>query len=216
MPIIEARNVVKRFDGKVILNGVSLTVNEGEIASITGASGSGKTTLLRLLNRLDDPDSGRIFFHRKSIFEYDPLELRRRIGMVFQLPAIFDGTVLDNLTFAFRIRKENIDMEKVKSVLEEAGLPAEYLKKDASKLSVGEKQRLTIARAVLNNSELLLMDEPTSALDMENTLGIELLIKKLNRLERLTFIIVTHNLEQANRLGGKQLRIKDGKLTGEN
>src|SRR5688572_20807949 len=151
--------------GRPVLRGLDLQLEEGATA-VVGPSGSGKSTLLRLLNRLADPDEGAVRFHGTDVRELDPLELRRRVGLVPQLPAPVPGTVGDNVRFGPRLHGEDVD---ALGPLRLAGLDETFLDRDASRLSVGEQQRMMLARALALEPEVLLLDEPTASLDAAAT-----------------------------------------------
>ena len=210
--LLEVRNLVKSLGGREILQNVSFDVDKGEIAIINGPSGSGKSTLLRCLNRLIEPDSGEIYFEGKNIFDMDVLSLRRLLGFVPQVPVMFDGTVRDNLLFAPKIHNLDVSDEDLEKIIKYVGLPVDYLDKPAHELSVGEQQRVSIARAMILKPRLLLMDEPTSHLDPENTMLVEDLIKKFNAELEMTFLIVSHSEEQSKRLGHKIIYLEAGKV----
>lgn len=217
---VELKNVSKAVLRKVnntkvktqILSGLDLKVMRGELVTIMGASGSGKTTLLRLINRLVEADSGTIMLNGMDIRDYAPMELRRKVGMVFQLPAMFRGSVRSNFGFGMKLWGNNIDIE---TLARACGIPENLLDADAEQLSVGEKQRVCIARALANQPEVLLLDEPTSSLDAANAGTIEKLLLNLNKEKNMTMLWVTHEKEQAERTGGRRLILKDGRLEEE-
>lgn len=182
-----------------VLDGVSLRVNAGEIYGVIGPSGSGKTTLLRVMNALDTPDEGAVLLDGQDTREMDVVGVRRRIGMVFQVPALFRGTVGENVSFALRIAGVGrAEMEKrAHECLDLVGLPRSFLDRAATKLSLGEQQRAAIARALVAEPEVVLMDEPTSALDPGAASRILTLAQSLNRETGLTVVFVTHLMEQA-------------------
>ncbi len=214
---LELKNVSKSVFRKVnntkvktqILSSLDLKVQKGELVTIMGASGSGKTTLLRLINRLSEIDSGNILLNGEDISDHDPMELRRKIGMVFQVPVVFKGSVRDNLIFGMKLWETNIDIE---SLARDVVIPNDLLDADAEQLSVGEKQRVCIARALANQPEMLLLDEPTSSLDAVSAEKIEMLLLRLRGERNLTMLWVTHEREQAERIGGRRLILKDGRL----
>lgn len=218
---LELRNVSKTIMRKVnetrvgtqILSSLDLKVVKGELVTIMGASGSGKSTLLRLINRLSEVDSGIILFNGKDIREYPPLELRKRIGMVFQFPVMFPGSVRENIAFGMNLWGNTVDIEALAG---ETGIEETLLHADTGKLSGGEKQRVSIARALANQPEILLLDEPTSSLDAPAEEKIEELLQRLQKEQNLTMIWVTHDREQARRISGRSLLLKEGKLEGEN
>ncbi|MGH7889845.1 MAG: ABC transporter ATP-binding protein [Thermodesulfobacteriota bacterium] len=211
-PKIGLHNVGKSRNGTIILKEINLQFLSGKRHILVGPSGAGKTTLLRLLNRMDDPSSGSIVYEGRNIKEIPVLELRRKVGMVFQIPVTFEGTVKDNLMVPYRLGviSGNADETELEKTLGLSGLQAEYLHRKASELSVGEKQRLNVARALINRPDVLLLDEPTSALDSESATKLLESVKDLNELLGLTVIMVTHQLEQARFFGGSVLHLANG------
>ncbi|MFQ5906106.1 MAG: phosphate ABC transporter ATP-binding protein [bacterium] len=204
-------------DGKLcpkkVLDKVDMTVREGEIFVILGPTGSGKSTLLRMLNRLEVPDSGKIFLDGKDTEQYDILDVRRKIGMVFQSPVLFDGRVEEDILFGQRLRG-TADRALAGQLAKLVGLPNHLLDRTTRELSAGEKQKVAIARALANQPEILLMDEPTSALDPSSRLHIEEFIKKA-RNAGPTVILVTHDVEQAKRLADRLLLLIEGERVTE-
>lgn len=198
-------------DGRIILDHISLEILPGEICTIIGLSGAGKSTLLSLFNRLQDPNRGEIFFQDRPLTQIDVLKLRRKVGMVFQLPSLFKGTVADNINFGPSLKSDKpVPKDNALPYLQMVGLEPEFLRLPADKLSVGQQQRISIARCLANKPEVLLMDEPTSALDTEAVSTIEELCVELHRKMDLTLVWVTHNLDQARRLGGKTILLDAG------
>lgn len=192
-----------------ILDGLDLKVNKGELVTIMGASGSGKSTLLRLINRLSEIDSGIILLNGNDIRSHVPMELRQKIGMVFQVPVVFKGSVRDNLVFGIKLWGGNTGIETLSM---DAGIPEDLLDADAGQLSIGEKQRVCIARALANQPEILLLDEPTSSLDAVSAQRIEKLLLGLQKERDLTILWVTHEKEQVERIRGRRLILRDGRL----
>lgn len=206
--MIEFRRVSKVKGGKKILDDVSFKIERGELFVIQGESGSGKTTLLRLINRLEEATSGDILIYGKPIKNIPPLKLRREVVMVFQEPRLFQGTVLYNLTVAPKYHGIGVD---VKRLLKEVGLEG-YEDRDAASLSGGEKQRLALARALALKPKAILMDEPTSALDEASREGIEEVIIKLKEVRGATIVLVTHDPNQAKRLGERGIVLDKGRV----
>ena len=198
--------------GAEILKGVSLAVGEGEVACVTGPSGSGKSTLLRALNRLVEPTAGEVYLDGTPTSTMDPLVLRRRVGMIFQLPAISGGSVEEAILYGPRLLGRGAD---VAGLLEAVALDPALASRDPGSLSVGQQQRVSIARALALEPEVLLMDEPTSALDEAARDRIEGLVKELNRSEGLTFVIVSHDLGQVERLADRVVLVVAGRRAGE-
>ncbi len=220
-PILEARGLEVRADGAPILRNVNFVVPRGSVVCVTGPSGVGKSTLLRCLNRLVElvpglRAQGEIRLEGASIHDVDADALRERIGMLFQQPVIFPGSIRDNVLFAARrLRKASKAEwdERVHAVLVEVGLWSEVgrrLAEPAHVLSVGQQQRLCLARVLLLEPEIVLMDEPTSALDPESQAVIEALIRA--RRDRQSFVVVTHDLAQARRIADAAvcLSLRDG------
>jgi putative ABC transport system ATP-binding protein len=194
-------------DGRRVLDGITLAVPDRGITVIVGPSGGGKTSLLRLLNRLDVPTSGEIRFRGDPLDSLDPLVLRRRVGMVFQRPAPFPGSVRDNLLVADPAAANG----SLSAALDAAGLGATFLDRSADDLTGGETQRLCLARTLLTEPEVLLMDEPTSALDRATRRHLELTARRLADGGR-PVLWVTHDLDQADRLADDRVVLVDGHL----
>lgn len=211
---ISLEGVTLTKDGKRILDNVSFSIPAGRITTILGPSGSGKTSVLRLLNRLDDPTSGRILLGGKDIVELDVQELRRRVGMVFQIPVMFEGTVKKNLEQARELCKER-ECLAIQGLLSLVDLPESYLDRVAGDLSVGEQQRVQLARTLIGQPEVLLLDEPTSGLDVATSERIIKLIKKINKKTGTTVVFVTHLLEQAKVLADHVTLIVEGQIERE-
>jgi putative ABC transport system ATP-binding protein len=188
-----------------VLRDLDLELPVGATA-VLGPSGSGKSTLLRVLNRLADPDSGVVRFHGRDVRELDPLELRRRAVLVPQLPAPVPGSVADNVRYGPRLQGREVDVEPP---LRLAGLDAGYAERDASRLSVGEQQRVMLARALALEPEVLLLDEPTAALDETAKATVE---QALAGLERVSMVVVTHERAQAERLATRVVELREGRL----
>jgi UDP-glucose/iron transport system ATP-binding protein len=208
--LFELREVGLSRGGRAVLDSVSAEIPEGATA-IVGSSGSGKSTLLRLLNRLADPDRGTISYRSRPLSAYDPLALRREVALVPQLPALLDGTVESNLHYAAGLAGEPLDLERS---LRLAGLGTEFAGRDVAKLSVGEQQRAMLGRALAQRPEVLLLDEPTSALDQVARDAIETALAELRRELEISIVLVTHDPEQARRLGEWVVRIEAGRVVG--
>jgi len=205
-PLFELRDVTLSRDGKVILDDVSAAIPEGA-ACIAGPSGSGKSSLLRLLDRLRDPDRGEVRYRGRDVRTYEPLELRHRVALVPQLPALIEGTVADNIRFAARLAGRTPD---IGAILTHAGLDPSFADRDASRLSVGEQQRVMLARALAQEPEVLLLDEPTSALDEQARDSVEATLDRLRQELGLSYVLVTHDPDQAERMSGWCLRLALG------
>jgi putative ABC transport system ATP-binding protein len=211
-PILRTEHLGRRVGETWIVNDISLDIWRGELLGIVGTSGSGKSSFLRLLNRLDEPTSGTVFLGGQDYRQVPPRELRRRVGMVTQRPFLFPGSIAANLRFGPAQRGETLPDSEVAELLERVGL-AGFAARDVANLSGGEQQRISLARALANRPEVLLLDEPTSALDEEAKRGIEELISSLLAHNSFTFVLVTHDREQARRLCDRVAVIDIGRLT---
>lgn len=219
-PIIRVENLTKKFDDRIILNSINLTVNPKEVITLIGSSGSGKTTLLRCLNLLNEPNSGHIFFEDKDLMDptTDINKLREHMGMVFQQFNLFNNkNVLDNCIMAPMLRlglskKEATD--RAVMYLTKVGLK-DFIKQDVRRLSGGQKQRVAIARALCMEPKVMLFDEPTSALDPE-MVGEVLSVIKTLRDEGMTMVIVTHEMGFAKEVSDRILFMDQGIILEEN
>jgi ABC-type methionine transport system ATPase subunit len=178
---------------------------------VVGPSGSGKSSFLRLLNRLDEPTGGTVQLNGEDYRKLPPAELRRRLGMVMQTAYLFPRTVADNVAYGPLQRGRRLLVDQIDALLQRVGL-AGYQERDASNLSGGEAQRVSIARTLANAPEILLLDEPTSALDEDSARGVEDLVLDIIRERRMTCVIVTHNNAQARRIAHRTMIVRDGKL----
>jgi putative ABC transport system ATP-binding protein len=197
--------------GNMLVDDVNVQVYPGEVLAVIGPSGAGKSSFLRLLNRLDEPTAGTVLLNGRDYRALTPQELRRRVGMVMQTPFLFPGTVAANVAFGPKQTAEPLDADQIATLLERVGLPG-CENRDVTNLSGGEAQRVSIARALANRPEVLLLDEPTSALDELSAKGIEHLLVSLNRERGMTSVIVTHNKPQAMRTATRTMVMETGKL----
>jgi putative ABC transport system ATP-binding protein len=191
----EYRSVRVDGDDGPIVEGFCARIPTDGLTAIVGPSGSGKTTLLRLLNRLDDPDAGEVLLDGKDVRDYDVLELRRRVQLVGQVPVPFAGTVADNVG------------PEWEELLGRVGLLASIGGRPADVLSVGEAQRMCLARALARHPDCLVLDEPTSALDTASKGGVERLVRSLAD-DGLTVVLVTHEPRQARDLADRILEVR--------
>ncbi len=180
-------------------------------SALVGPSGAGKSTLLRLLNRLADPVSGEIAYRGRPLNDYEPLELRREVSLVPQLPALLEGSLGSNLEFAAGLAGRDADAARCLAL---AGLGPEFADRDVSALSVGEQQRAMLARSLAQQPRVLLLDEPTSALDEATRDAIERTFARLQLEIDVSIVLVTHDPAQARRLGDYVIRLKAGCLAG--
>lgn len=213
--MIRIERLTKAVGQQEILTGISLAIRKGEIFTLIGPSGSGKTTLIRLIDLLDSPSSGEIFFDGAASAgsEQDRLAIRRRMSMVFQKPAVLNTTVAENVAFGLKFRGVTAKdaEEKVKTALTLVGLTDLYSRK-AVTLSGGEMQRVALARAMVTEPEVLLLDEPTANLDPVSSEMIEDLIVRINKRFGTTIILSTHDMLQGQRLADRIGVIMDGSL----
>ena len=194
---------------RVVLRDVDVEIGAGATA-IVGPSGAGKSTLLRLLNRLADPVAGVVRFGGRDVRELDVLALRRDAVLVPQIPAPLPGTVHANVEYGPSIcDRSPPDVERC---LELAGLDGSYAPRDAARLSVGEQQRLMLARALALEPEALLLDEPTAALDEEARDGVEQTLQELHDRTGVSCVLVTHDRGQARRLATETIELRDGRV----
>lgn len=211
-PLLEVshlnRTIIQNDKTVTIINDISYRFFNKVIYTIIGPSGAGKSSLLRLINRLDEPTSGDIFFHGKSFSHYSPCELRQKIGYLFQTPYLFEHTVRDNLLYA----NEELSDRELLYLVEEVNLKADFLRRTINNLSEGEKQRVALARLLATKPEIILLDEPTSSLDPSATQTIEQLVKNIVIREELTALVVTHHPEQALRIGQEALLLVNGEI----
>jgi putative ABC transport system ATP-binding protein len=209
--LFDLEEVTYSRGGTVVLRDVSVRLPVGA-NSVVGPSGSGKSTLLRLLNRLADPDSGRVLYEGKDVRALDPLGLRREVSLVPQLPALIDGSVHDNVAYGPRLAGHSFD---ARGCLELAGLDTSFEDRDAAKLSVGEQQRVMLARALALDPRVLLLDEPTSALDQAAREAVEATLRRLRARTAISLVVVTHDIEQARRLAEHVVRIDAGRVIAQ-
>jgi UDP-glucose/iron transport system ATP-binding protein len=195
--------------GALLLAQVTCTIPAGVCTAVTGPSGAGKTTLLRLLNRLEEPDSGRVSLGGRALPDLDVLALRRRVALVTQAPVLLTGRVLDEL----RAGCPGLDEGQAAGLLEQVSLPPAMLARSTAGLSGGEAQRLCLARALAARPGVLLLDEPTSALDAVSTHAVEQITASFIASGG-TAVIVSHDPAQTGRIAGHVLTLHAGRLTG--
>ncbi|WP_224982029.1 ABC transporter ATP-binding protein [Geomonas agri] len=198
-----------------LLDGISFSAKAGEITAIIGPSGGGKSTLIRLINRLTEPSGGRISVGRADIATMDPLQLRRLVALVPQKPFMFEGTVLDNLQMPFCYRHEALpaaQSAEVAEVLTLARLDRELLERDARSLSLGQQQRVGVARALITKPKVLLLDEPTSALDRRTSDELAVTLREICHGRNLTMIMVTHDLRLTEKVADYCFYLEAGQI----
>jgi putative ABC transport system ATP-binding protein len=194
--------------GRPVLSNLSLGLREGTTA-LVGPSAAGKSTLLRLLNRLADPDSGTVTYRGRDVCEYDVLELRREVALVPQLPALLPGTVAENVAFGPRLCERECNLGESLAL---AGLDDTFANRSSAQLSVGEQQRVMLARALALRPAVLLLDEPTAALDERSRDAVERTLLDLRDRLSASLIVVTHDPAQARRLSDRIVAVEDGRI----
>ncbi len=206
-PLFAFDDVGLEVDGAVILDAITVELPADGVVVVAGASGSGKSSLLRLCNRLVAPSTGTVRFRGDDVAALDVRRLRRRVGMVFQRPTPFPGTVHENL----RVAEPSLDEDGAIALLASVGLPAEFVERDALTLSGGEAQRMCTARTLATRPEAVLMDEPTSALDEDNARGVEELARSLVGVG-VSIVWVTHDRAQIDRIADVVIRLDGGRI----
>ena len=215
--MINGTNIYKNFNDVNVLNGIDISIDQGEIISIVGKSGAGKTTLLQILGTLEKPSNGILLYRNKNVFEYNENQLadfrNKNIGFVFQFHHLLpEFTALENVCIPAYIAKEQkkIAVEKAKYLLDLIGISNRFDHKP-SELSGGEQQRVSVARALMNDPEIIIADEPSGNLDSKTAEKLHELFFKLRDSNKQTFVIVTHNNKLAD-LADKKITIKDGRI----
>jgi len=202
-------NISKRYGSRQVLHIDNLVINEGKILALLGPSGAGKSTLLRVLNFLEQPTSGQLWYGDQLVEGVPTLAIRRTVTTVFQKPALLNSTVWNNVAYGLRLRGK-YETEIVKEALQQVQM-AHLAKANATTLSGGEAQRVALARALVIRPKVLLLDEPTANLDPANVALIERIIHTLQATST-TIVIVTHNLFQARRLADDAALLMNGTL----
>lgn len=210
---IRFEHVYYSVNGDQILINITGHFPKGRITAIVGPSGTGKSTLFRLCNGLASPDCGDIFIYGKNVADYDPVSLRRLVGLAPQNAPMIDGTVFSNLELPFLLQGKRLDKAEAKALLRRVGLDESYVDHEADQLSGGERQRVSIARTLANRPPILLLDEITSSLDPASQQEIEKFIKDVNRTDGTTILWITHQMDQALRVGDYTWVMMDKGLT---
>ena len=211
-PLIQFKNIVKEFDGQLVLKGINLDIYENEFVTLLGPSGCGKTTLLRILGGFLEQTEGQVMFDGEEISKLPAY--KREINTVFQKYALFPHmNVYDNVAFGLKIKKEAKDLieQKVNRMLKLVNLE-EYAKRSVTEMSGGQQQRVAIARALVNEPKVLLLDEPLGALDLKLRKEMQHELKKIQQEVGITFIFVTHDQEEALTMSDKIVVMKDGEI----
>jgi len=207
--VFEFLDVVVERQGVRALDGLTAAIPGHGVTAVFGPSGSGKSTLLRLCNRLELPTGGRASFYGSDIAGLDPLWLRRQVGMCFQRPTPFPGTVADNL----RVADPDASDERMRETLARVALTGSWLDRDVAALSGGEAQRVCLARTLMAQPQVLMLDEPTSAVDAEAAEVIEHAVRDL-AADGIPALWVTHNSAQVARAADRVLRLEHGRSQG--
>lgn len=212
--IAELKNVAKAYGSKTVLDGINLQIHEGEILALIGPNGSGKTTLLKILALLENPTSGEVNFQGENVNSKNTEQMRLKSTLVFQKTTLFNTSVYNNIAYGLKIRKvpKTMRTEEVKKALKIVKLEG-FEKRPALKLSGGEQQRVAIARALVLHTKLLLLDEPTANLDPKNASILEEVIDTANRENKVTIVMATHNMFQAEKLPHRIALMNEGKIT---
>ncbi len=214
--IMRVQDLGKSFGKRVVLKNINMSINEGEIFALMGPSGVGKTTLFRILNLLEKPTEGRLFFRGIDLTGCTIREMinaRRGMSMLFQTPCVLDSTVFNNVAYGLVIRKvdKKTIREKVMNALNIVGLEGKEGQR-ARTLSGGEAQRMAFARSIVYDPDILLLDEPTSNLDPANVAKIEEIIMRIRSERGVTIVIATHNLYQVKRIADRVGIMLNGEL----
>ena len=200
-----------------ILDDIHLTVPRGGLLHVVGPSGAGKSSLIRLINRLDEATAGRIEVLGRPLETWPPRDLRRCVAMVFQEPSLLGLTIRENLQLPFHLNgpmPHDIDA-RIEQALNLAALEATLLDRDAAQLSVGQKQRATLARALITEPQILLLDEPTAGLDARAAEQLLQSVADLRRTRAMSIVMVTHRITEARMLGGDMLVLIDGRIAAK-
>jgi putative ABC transport system ATP-binding protein len=209
---ITFKNVTYKDEAQSIIRNVSGSFRKGKITTLVGPSGAGKTTLFRLCNGLISPTKGEIYVDGKSIQTYEPTDLRKKVGLALQGATMIQGDVFTNLNLPRTLSEDNLSEEEAQTLLERVSLERELLYRDVDDLSGGQRQKLSIARTLVNRPEILLLDEITSSLDRISKHDIEVLIQRINQESKVTIIWITHNLTQATEIGDDTWVMMQGEL----
>jgi len=209
--LILIRNLYMAFGEKEVLRNIDLEIRRGEIFALIGPSGAGKTTLLRILDYLERPTKGEVQYNGMETSTI--LDIRRRMSLLFQTPAVFNRSVFENVAYGLKLRGMNniIIGKKVRGALNIVGLTGLEEQK-ACTLSGGEAQRMAFARAIVYDPEVLLLDEPTANLDPSNVMKIEEIIKRIRNERGTTIMLATHNIPQVRRIADRVGILLNGEL----
>ncbi|HHB90709.1 MAG TPA: phosphate ABC transporter ATP-binding protein [Anaerolineae bacterium] len=211
-PILRLEAIRHSYGEHFTLRIPELSILPGEIFAVVGPSGAGKSTLLRILNFLEKPQQGRVYFHERAYTASNlPIALRRRMVAVFQQPLLLNASVWRNVSYGLRVRGSRNGHEAIQQALDDVRL-SHLARQPVDRLSGGEAQRVSLARALVLNPEVLFLDEPTANLDPSNVRIIEEIIRKANQARGTTVVLITHNIWQARRLAHRVALLFDGEI----
>ena len=214
--MIEFKNLTKRFPGgKIAVDSLNLTFNDGEFIVFIGTSGSGKTTSMRMINRMIEPTSGEILIDGKNIKDMNAVELRRQIGYVIQQIGLMPHmTIFENIVMVPKLLKWPVEKQRkiAEELIQKVDLPLEFLERYPSELSGGQQQRIGVIRALAADQDIILMDEPFGALDPITRDSLQETLKELQRELGKTVIFVTHDMDEALKLADRIVIMQDGKV----
>lgn len=209
--LLEIEHLTYEADHRTILKDINFKVDKGDTIAIIGPSGSGKSTLLKQLNHLIEPTSGTLYLNGKPYYDYTPENIRMKVSYLMQQSEMIGTTIEDNLKFPSEARNQAFDKDKALNLLEKVGLGNYDLSAEIEHMSGGEKQRITIARQLMFEPEVLLLDESTSALDTHNKERVEEIIFKMAE-EGIAILWITHSDDQSMRHFQKRMTIIDGEI----
>lgn len=210
---LQLEGISKSYNGNQVLQGCSCTFAGGQSHILMGENGSGKSTLMRIAALLEAPDRGEVRYFADGAALAPDIPLKRRITMVFPRVGVFNSSVFENVAYGLKLRgiEREVRRERVAAALAQVGLGAKG-EQPALTLSSGETMSLGLARALAIEPEVLFLDEPTAHLDRANAQAVEVVIRRIREERALTLVMITHDPAQAQRLGGRKLRLEDGKL----
>lgn len=212
MTTMTIKNISYTDQNQQILKNMTGEFQSGKITTFIGPSGAGKSTLFYLLNGLLSPNQGTILLNNKNLLEIDPIELRKTVGIVLQQATMLPGTVYDNLATTSQLHNQPFNEKEALHLLELVNLEKTFLYKIAKELSGGQKQKVSIARTLANQPKILLLDEITSSLDKVSVQAIEQTIESIQQQYQLTVLWITHNIEQASRIGDETWVMMNGEV----